>query len=73
MKRLRITNGQYDSFVIEGADYEALHTLILAACENLREDLHDPKLSDVSISAVSRELDIFERMKLIFKEETPDD
>ena len=73
MKRLTILNGQNKNFVIDGADYEALHTMILAACENLKEDLHDPKLSDVSISAVSRELDIFDRMKRIFKEETPDD
>ena len=53
--------------MIEGAEYEALYSLIYDAYDDLCGDLDDKDLSDASSIALSRELDIFRKLKRIFQ------
>jgi|VirMetMinimDraft_7_1064189.scaffolds.fasta_scaffold362279_1 hypothetical protein len=51
------------SFSVTESEYTTLRTLILVAYENVHNDLEDPKLSDISISAISRELHTLAKLK----------
>jgi hypothetical protein len=51
------------SFSVTESEYKTLRTLILIAYENVHNDLEDPELSDISISAISRELDTLVKLK----------
>lgn len=57
------------SFSVSETEYERLRALILVAYENLRSDLDDPELSDISISALSRELDVLVNLKKVINHE----
>ena len=57
------------SFSVTEYEYKTLRTLILVAYENVHNDLEDPKLSDISISAISRELDTLAKLKRIISHE----
>ena len=66
---ITVTNQSNKEFVIEGAEYEALYSLIYVAYNDLHNDLDDKDLSEVSSIALSRELDIFRKLKQIFQKE----
>ena len=66
---ITVTNQSNKEFVIEGAEYEALYGLIYVAYNDLHNDLDDKDLSEVSSIALSRELDIFRKLKQIFQKE----
>ena len=66
---ITVTNQSNKEFVIEGAEYEALYSLIYVAYNDLCGDLDDKDLSDISSIALSRELDIFRKLKQIFQKE----
>ena len=66
---ITVTNQSNKQYVIEGAEYDALYTLIHVAYNDLRNDLDDKDLSDISSIALSRELDIFRKLKQIFQKE----
>jgi hypothetical protein len=51
------------SFSVTESEYTTLRTLILVAYENVHNDLEDHELSDISISAISRELDTLVKLK----------
>tara|TARA_R100000654_G_C2644967_1_gene122305 strand:- start:109 stop:330 length:222 start_codon:yes stop_codon:yes gene_type:complete len=72
MSKLTIVKESKEEFVIEGAEYEALYTLIYVAYNDLCGDLDDKDLSDISSIALSRELDIFRKLKQIVKKENTD-
>ena len=69
MSKLTIVKESKGVFVIEGAEYEALYSLIYTAYNDLCGDLDDKDLSDASSIALSRELDIFRKLKRIFQKE----
>ena len=69
MSKLTIVKESKEEFVIEGAEYEALYSLIYVAYNDLCGDLDDKDLSDISSIALSRELDIFRKLKQIFQKE----
>ena len=58
-----------EKFVIETDEHEALYSLIYVAYNSLCGDLDDKDLSDASSIALSRELDIFRKLKRIFQKE----
>ena len=68
MSKITVVNESSEEFVIEGAEYEALYSLIYVAHNDLLDDLNDKDLSNVGSDALSRELDIFRKLKQIFKE-----
>lgn len=57
------------SFSVTECEYKTLRTLILVAYENVHNDLENPKLSDTSISAISRELDTLAKLKRLINDE----
>jgi len=57
------------SFSVTESEYKTLRTLILVAYENVHNDLEDPELSDISISAISRELDTLAKLKRLINTE----
>ena len=69
MSKLTIVKESKEEFVIEGAEYEALHNLIYDAYDGLCADLDDGDLSFISRVALSRELDAFNKLKRIFQKE----
>ena len=69
MSKITVVNQSKEEFVIEGAEYEALYSLIYVAYNDLCGDLDDKDLSDISNIALSRELDIFRKLKQIFQKE----
>ena len=69
MSKITLVNESKEEFVIEGAEYEALYSLIYVAYNDLCGDLDDKDLSDISSIALSRELDIFRKLKQIFQKE----
>ena len=68
MSKITVVNESSKEFVIEGAEYEALYSLIYVAYNDLWCDLDDKDLSNVGSIALSRELEIFRNLKQIFKE-----
>jgi len=69
MSKLTIVKDSKGVFVIEGAEYEALHSLIYDAYDGLCADLDEEDLSFISRVALSRELDAFSKLKRIFQKE----
>ena len=69
MSKLTIVKESKEEFVIEGAEYEALYSLIYNAYDGLCADLDDEDLSFISRVALSRELDAFSKLKRIFQKE----
>ena len=69
MSKLTIVKESKEEFVIEGAEYEALHSIIYDAYDGLCADLDDGDLSFISRVALSRELDAFNKLKRIFQKE----
>jgi len=57
------------SFSVTESEYKTLRTLILVAYENVHNDLEVPELSDISISAISRELDTLAKLKRLINTE----
>lgn len=69
MSKITVVNEYSQEFVIEGAEYEALYSLIYVAHNDLNNDLDDKDLSEISSIALSRELDTFRKLKQIFQKE----
>ena len=69
MSKLTIVKESKEEFVIEGAEYEALNSLIYDAYDGLCADLDDRDLSFIGRVALSRELDVFSKLKRIFQKE----
>jgi len=57
------------SFSVTESEYKTLRTLILVAYENVHNELEDTELSDISISAISRELDTLAKLKRLINTE----
>jgi len=69
MSKLTIVKESKEEFVIEGAEYEALNSIIYDAYDGLCADLDEEDLSFISRVALSRELDAFSKLKRIFEKE----
>lgn len=69
MSKLTIVKESKEEFVIEGAEYEALNSIIYDAYDGLCADLDEEDLSFISRVALSRELDVFSKLKRIFQKE----
>jgi len=69
MSKLTIVKESKEEFVIEGAEYEALNSIIYDAYDGLCADLDEEDLSVNSRVALSREVDAFSKKKRIFQKE----
>ncbi len=54
------------SFSVSESEYESLRTLVLVAYENLRNDLDNDELSEISASVLSREFHNLANLKRTF-------
>ena len=57
------------SFSVSETEHESLKSLVLAAYENLRNDLDNHELSDIAASVLSREFDNLANLKRIITNE----
>ena len=57
------------SFCVSETECESLRALVLVAYENLRNDLDNDELSEISAYALSREFDTLAKLKRKFTDE----
>ena len=57
------------SFSVSETEHESLKSLVLAAYENLRNDLNNDELSEIAASVLSREFDNLANLKRIITNE----